>query len=199
MTLRNRLRRVLGVQSRFRKKDDTFDGETVEISSTSSGVLSHQDYDDEYMLDGSALDVYADVRDKMEARADRDRARYALHTESDPDEYAKHEEIIIPSFTAYTVYLGYAMMIFWGHVRDFFAFLFQRGRYVREASGLPSDNLALFAPLLKSWEHFYTRRLYTRVQDAFNRPISSNPGAHIDGKFHILADFFFMTRFPFLP
>ena len=78
------------------------------------------------------------------------------------------------------------MMIFWGHVRDFFAFLFQRGRYIREASGLPSDNLALFAPLLKSWEHFYTRRLYTRVQDAFNRPISSNPGARIDVHWIIL-------------
>ena len=182
------MRGVLGVSSRFRKKEPVPEVEPSEISSTASGNLSNQDHDDEYTID-SSCDPYADVREQMEARADRDRATYALHTnhhmESDTGTttdaaYPHHEEIVIPSFTAYTVYLGYAMMIFWGHVRDFCALVLQRGRYIREASGLPSDNLRLFAPLLKSWEHFYTRRLYTRVQDAFNRPISSNPGARID-------------------
>jgi len=43
----------------------------------------------------------------------------------------------------------------------------------------PSDNLGLYAPLLKSWENFYTRRLYHRIQDCFNRPIASRPGAAI--------------------
>lgn len=43
----------------------------------------------------------------------------------------------------------------------------------------PSDNLRLYAPLLKSWENFYTRRLYHRIQDCFNRPIASRPGAAI--------------------
>ena len=33
---------------------------------------------------------------------------------------------------------------------------------------------------LKSWDSFYTRRLYHRIQDCWNRPISSAPGAHID-------------------
>lgn len=33
--------------------------------------------------------------------------------------------------------------------------------------------------LLKSWENFYTRRLYHRIQDCWNRPVGSSPGAHI--------------------
>jgi serine palmitoyltransferase len=182
MTIRSRLRRVLGGQSRFRKKVDHVPD--AEISSASSGLISQDD--DEYTID-SGSDPYADVRDHMDGRAERDRARYAFHTDDNANA-PQHEEIVIPAFTAYTVYLGYAMMIIWGHIRDFFAFLFQHGRYIRQESGLPSDNLHRFAPLLKSWEHFYTRRLYTRVQDAFNRPISSNPGSHIDVLERVSAD-----------
>ena len=33
---------------------------------------------------------------------------------------------------------------------------------------------------MKSWESFYTRRLYHRIQDCWNRPVSSCPGAHIE-------------------
>jgi serine palmitoyltransferase len=35
-------------------------------------------------------------------------------------------------------------------------------------------------PLVKPGETFYVRRLYHRIQDCWNRPISSVPGAHID-------------------
>ena len=166
-----RLRRLLGGKSRFRKGAYVEDvPDAAEVSSASSGIASH---DEDYSMYYD--DPYADVRDKMDRLAERDRARYATHTQPH-----KHSEINIPSLSAYSVYMGYALMIIWGHIHDFCAFLFSRGRYVRKASGLPGDNPKLFAPLLKSWEHFYTRRLYTRVQDCFNRPISSNPGAHID-------------------
>lgn len=37
-----------------------------------------------------------------------------------------------------------------------------------------------YALLFKSWESFYTRRLYHRIQDCWNRPIASSPGAHIE-------------------
>lgn len=37
-----------------------------------------------------------------------------------------------------------------------------------------------FSPLFKTWESFFTRRLYHRVQDCWNRPISSSPGTRID-------------------
>lgn len=36
-----------------------------------------------------------------------------------------------------------------------------------------------YAILLKSWENFYTRRLYHRIQDCWNRPVGSQPGAKI--------------------
>ena len=34
-----------------------------------------------------------------------------------------------------------------------------------------------YAPLLQDWENFYTRRLYHRIQDCWNRPISGPPTA----------------------
>jgi serine palmitoyltransferase len=37
-----------------------------------------------------------------------------------------------------------------------------------------------YAPLLRDFEHFYTRRLYHRIQDCWSRPIASRPGAWID-------------------
>ena len=36
-----------------------------------------------------------------------------------------------------------------------------------------------FAYLFKTWERFYTRRIFHRLQDCWNRPLCSNPGAHI--------------------
>jgi 7-keto-8-aminopelargonate synthetase-like enzyme len=43
----------------------------------------------------------------------------------------------------------------------------------------PPNDPTKYAPLLKSWENFYTRRLYHRIQDCFNRPIASRPCATI--------------------
>ena len=43
----------------------------------------------------------------------------------------------------------------------------------------PPSDPTKYAPLLKSWENFYTRRLYHRIQDCFNRPIASRPCATI--------------------
>lgn len=170
-------RRVLG--SRRGKQTDVDSDtdipgtEATEASSTSSGIASHDDSDneEEYFKN----DPYMDVRDRMDFLSSRDRARYAFHSE--PHE---HKEPQITPFAAYTTYLGYAVLILCGHIRDIFARLVGRGRYLRRDTDFPSDNLMFFAPLLKSWENFYTRRLYHRIQDCFNRPIASNPGATID-------------------
>ena len=37
-----------------------------------------------------------------------------------------------------------------------------------------------YAPLCRDYEDFYTRRLYMRIHDVFNRPIASAPDAWID-------------------
>ena len=77
-------------------------------------------------------------------------------------------------FSAFTTYLGYAVLTVFGHVRDFFGKKTGLSRYSRYLS--PSAKLA---PLCASWENFYTRRLYHRIQDCWNRPITGPPGAKI--------------------
>lgn len=37
-----------------------------------------------------------------------------------------------------------------------------------------------FVPLYQSYESFYTRNVYLRIRDCFNRPICSVPGAYVD-------------------
>jgi serine palmitoyltransferase len=34
-----------------------------------------------------------------------------------------------------------------------------------------------YAPLLQDWENFFTRRIYHRIQDCWNRPIAGPPFA----------------------
>jgi len=82
-----------------------------------------------------------------------------------------HSNIAIPLFAAFTTYLGYAILIIIGHVRDFFGYIFKPDKY-RPKKGQ--------APLLVDFEHFYTRRLYHRIRDCWNRPICSVPGPFVD-------------------
>ena len=75
-------------------------------------------------------------------------------------------------FVALLTYLSYAVLIALGHLRDFVGTIVQSSRY-------HSESKQGYAVLLKSWESFYTRRLYHRIQDCWNRPICSSPGAII--------------------
>lgn len=96
---------------------------------------------------------------------------------SGPSEYDKndrHHPNEITWFAAITTYLGYAILIIFGHIRDFFGKLTGSTRY---GVTLPPKG---YAPLLKGWENFYTRRLYHRIQDCWNRVVCSSPGATID-------------------
>lgn len=80
----------------------------------------------------------------------------------------------ISFLTAFLTYYSYVVLIIVGHLRDFFANMTGITRYegVRTKKG--------YSKLLKSWESFFTRRLYHRVQDCWNRPICSNPGSYFD-------------------
>ena len=153
---------------------------------TTATTKFHQQfpYEDHSCYYPSGIDPYADVRDRMEELSYRDRQRYTVNNYYDSNvKQQQHKPVHvdnIPGIVAYFVYISYAVLIFMGHVRDFFAVVFQHGRYLRRKNtGVPSDNIQVYAPLLKSWENFFTRRLYSRIQDVFNRPISSNPGAVI--------------------
>jgi serine palmitoyltransferase len=113
----------------------------------------------------------------MEVLSELDRQRFTVLNSDNP----KHMKPMdaIPDIVAYFVYLSYAVLIMMGHVRDFLSVLFHPSRLLRRKADCPSDDTRLYAPLLKSWEHFYTRHVYLRVQDVFNRPIASNPGTVI--------------------
>ena len=149
----------------------------IESVSTSSGNVSQGTADDIDETHFSGMDPYADVRDRLEALSARDKNLYVYQEGGQGHNHLQHPSIT--SFAAFTTYLGYAVLIVCGHLRDIFARLFRCGRYLRGHDQFPSDNLASFAPLLKSWDNFYTRRLYHRIQDCFNRPIASKPGATI--------------------
>lgn len=154
-------------------------------SSVNSGTCPSDDDDEVIVLQSTTSDFFAyegsdpfaDVRARMEALRSK-----SLLPEEMMDSNEEHGRI--PEVIAFFVYLSYAIMIMVGHIRDFFGNLTGRGRFVLQAetkSGLTTNdsNASFFAPLLKNWENFYKRRLYMRLQDAFNRPISSNPGSYI--------------------
>lgn len=91
---------------------------------------------------------------------------------------AGHAEIVDPEphitwFAAFTTYLGYAVLIFLGRLRDLV------GVWVGEKEA-PAVAPKGMAPLIFPSENFYTRRLYYRVQEAFNRPIFGAPGSSIN-------------------
>ncbi|KAL7753625.1 serine palmitoyltransferase component [Sorochytrium milnesiophthora] len=78
-----------------------------------------------------------------------------------------------PLFTLITTYLGYLVLISFGHIRDFF------GKRLRAKEYLHLLEHDGYAPLVSDFESFYSRRLYLRIRDCFNRPITNVPGRHV--------------------
>ena len=74
-----------------------------------------------------------------------------------------------PLRTALSTYAIWTTLFLLGHIRDFLRQLFFK-RSTKKG----------YAPLRKDMEDFYTRRLYYRVHDCWNRPISSAPTNWVD-------------------
>ena len=102
-------------------------------------------------------DAFADVRNILDRKTNCISPR---HTHS------------VPWLIAYTCYLAYAILLILGQIRDSLSRIFRRGRYYTPTS-------ERYAPLLNNWEKTYTRRIYHRIQDCFNRPVVSNPGTRL--------------------
>lgn len=89
-------------------------------------------------------------------------------------------EFRMPYFTALATYFSFALLLLLGRVRDLAAWP-RRWRRRRSNS---YNHVTLDAkpppPVCKGDEDFYTRRLYHRIHDCWNRPIRSAPGACID-------------------
>ncbi|KAI8319224.1 PLP-dependent transferase [Martensiomyces pterosporus] len=89
----------------------------------------------------------------------------------------------VPSFILVTTYLSYLMLIVFAHLRDFFGKIFYPEQYVqlREQNG--------YAPMVSDFESLWTRRLYGRIRDCFNRPITGVAGGHVNLLDRVSHDF----------
>ncbi|KAF4023113.1 hypothetical protein G4228_015174 [Cervus hanglu yarkandensis] len=88
-------------------------------------------------------------------------------------------------------YLGYGIGTLFGYLRDFL-----------RNSGIEKCNAAVereeqkdFVPLYQNFENFYTRNLYMRIRDNWNRPICSAPGAVFDVMERVTDDYNWTFRF----
>lgn len=80
-----------------------------------------------------------------------------------------------PLLQAVYTYVCYAVLNIFGWIRDF-----MRDTGIEKRKGNADPNPPDFVPLFQSYESFYTRNVYIRIRDCFNRPICSVPGATID-------------------
>lgn len=80
-----------------------------------------------------------------------------------------------PMIQAIYTYICYAVLNLFGWLRDF-----MRKSGIEKRKGAADNNSSDFVPLYQSYESFYTRNVYTRIRDCFNRPICSVPGAEIE-------------------
>lgn len=79
-----------------------------------------------------------------------------------------------PLVIALTVYLCYAVLMIFGHLRDFMRNIgLEKNRMSKE------KNREGYVPLYQSFESFYTRNIYRRICHCFNMPICSLPGATV--------------------
>ena len=65
--------------------------------------------------------------------------------------------------------IQYALAFALGHILDFISLFTLNKRKTKNG----------YTPLLMDFEDFWTRRLYSYIADAWNRPISSVPGSWI--------------------
>ncbi|KAK6201476.1 palmitoyl transferase [Scheffersomyces amazonensis] len=79
-----------------------------------------------------------------------------------------------PPYIIYiATYISYLILIIIGHIRDFFGKIFKPSEY---ADLIEKDG---YAPWYDGFESFYVRRLKTRIDDCFARPIHGAPGRYI--------------------
>ncbi|KAF9581678.1 serine palmitoyltransferase component [Lunasporangiospora selenospora] len=75
-----------------------------------------------------------------------------------------------PYFFLITTYLSYIILSFFGHVRDFYGFRWNKKAF---AHLMPSNG---YAALTSDWDSFWTRNRNMRIDDCFSVPTSLVPG-----------------------
>uniref|UniRef100_A0AAY4E8U9 serine C-palmitoyltransferase n=1 Tax=Denticeps clupeoides TaxID=299321 RepID=A0AAY4E8U9_9TELE len=81
-----------------------------------------------------------------------------------------------PLYVAVLTYVGFGIVTLFGYFRDFLRALRLEKCHIAQER----QELKEFVPLYQDFENFYTRNLYMRVRDNWNRPICSLPGPVFD-------------------
>jgi len=94
------------------------------------------------------------------------------------DEPPKFQEEFQPTplASAIITYIVYGILTMFGFFRDFL----RRNMIEKNFAAVEAADMKDFVPLYASFESFYTRNVYGRICDCFNRPICSVPGTSID-------------------
>ncbi|ELK03955.1 Serine palmitoyltransferase 3 [Pteropus alecto] len=88
-------------------------------------------------------------------------------------------------------YMGYGIGTLFGYLRDFL-----RSRGIEKCNAaVEREEQKDFVPLYQNFENFYTRNLYMRIRDNWNRPICSAPGALFDVMERVSDDYNWTFRF----
>ncbi|GJJ69819.1 serine palmitoyltransferase [Entomortierella parvispora] len=88
-----------------------------------------------------------------------------------------------PYFYLITTYLSYIILSFFGHVRDFYGFRWNKKAF---AHLMPSNG---YAALTSDWDSFWTRNLKMRIEDCFSVPTTLVPGRTINMLERVTKDY----------
>ncbi|XP_066483911.1 serine palmitoyltransferase 2 [Tiliqua scincoides] len=81
-----------------------------------------------------------------------------------------------PMLVAVLTYVGYGVLTLFGYLRDFL----RHWKIEKCNNATEREEQRDFVPLYQDFENFYTRNLYMRIRDSWNRPICGVPGAKVD-------------------
>ncbi|XP_019746552.1 serine palmitoyltransferase 2b [Hippocampus comes] len=81
-----------------------------------------------------------------------------------------------PLLVAVLTYVGYGILTIFGYLRDFL----RHWNIGKCTMAREREEQKDFVPLYQDFENFYTRNLYMRIRDNWNRPICSVPGAKMN-------------------
>uniref|UniRef100_A0A8C2SPM9 serine C-palmitoyltransferase n=1 Tax=Coturnix japonica TaxID=93934 RepID=A0A8C2SPM9_COTJA len=96
-----------------------------------------------------------------------------------------------PMYVAVLTFVGFGVGTIFGYLRDFMRAWGLEKRNVAQEREQQKD----FVPLYQDFENFYTRNLYMRIRDNWNRPICSVPGPQFDLMERVTDDYNWTFRF----
>ncbi|XP_073484362.1 serine palmitoyltransferase 3-like isoform X1 [Aquarana catesbeiana] len=96
-----------------------------------------------------------------------------------------------PMYILVFTYICYGILILFGYLRDFMRAWGLEKCHMADEREEQKD----FVPLYQDFENFYTRNIYRRLLDAFERPVSSVPGAEFDLLERVTDDYNWTFRY----